>query len=75
MTDSSNNARDKVLIVSCTFVIITLPSAGIWLVFGAGLQHLLSNPKHFRIFNISMAILLVASILPVIWDSIACAPF
>ena len=61
----------QVLIVSATFMVITIPSAGIWLVFGAGLQHVMKDPNHFRIFNISMAVLLVASILPVIWDTIA----
>lgn len=61
----------QVLIVAGTFMVITIPSAGIWLAFGAGLQHLLKDPDHFRIFNISMAVLLIVSILPVIWDSIA----
>lgn len=69
-TTVEGNFFFQVLIVSSTFVIITLPSAGIWLIFGAGLQHVLSNPRHFRVFNISMAILLVASILPVVWDSV-----
>ena len=61
----------QVIIVAGTFLIITIPSAGIWLIFGAGLQHVLTNPNHLRIFNLSMAVLLVASILPVIWDFIA----
>lgn len=60
----------QVMIVAGTFLLITIPSAGVWLIFGAGLQHVLKDPKHLRIFNISMAVLLVASILPVIWDLI-----
>ena len=60
----------QVLIVAGTFLLITIPSAGVWLIFGAGLQHLLRDPGHLRIFNISMAVLLVASILPVIWEMI-----
>ena len=35
---------------------------------GESLQHVLKQPKHLRIFNLSMAVLLVASILPVIRD-------
>ena len=58
----------QVMIVAGTFLLITFPSAGIWLIFGAGLQHVLKQPKHLRIFNLSMAVLLVASILPVIRD-------
>ena len=61
----------QVIIVAGTFLIITIPSAGIWLIFGAGLQHVITNPNHLRIFNLSMAVLLVASILPVIRDFIA----
>ena len=61
----------QVLIVAGTFLVITIPSAGVWLIFGAGLQHVLRDPDHLRIFNISMAVLLVASILPVIWEVIS----
>jgi threonine/homoserine/homoserine lactone efflux protein len=60
----------QVAIVAGTFLVITIPSAGIWLIFGAGLQHVLKDPDHLRIFNLAMAVLLVASILPVIWEVI-----
>ena len=58
----------QVALVCITFFFVTLPCAGVWLVFGAGLQRLLRNPKHLRRFNLAMAILLVASVLPVIRD-------
>jgi threonine/homoserine/homoserine lactone efflux protein len=58
----------QVAIICGTFFLITLPCAGVWLVFGAGLQRLLRDPKHLRIFNVAMALLLVASILPVVAD-------
>ena len=38
----------------------------IWLMFGAGLKRYLDNAVHNRIFNIVMALLLVASMSPVI---------
>ena len=60
----------QVAIICITFFFITLPCAGVWLVFGAGLQRYLRDPKHLRIFNIAMALLLVASILPVVADLI-----
>ena len=60
----------QVAIICITFFFITLPCAGVWLVFGAGLQRFLRDPKHLRIFNIAMALLLVASILPVVADLI-----
>jgi threonine/homoserine/homoserine lactone efflux protein len=58
----------QVLIICTTFTLITLPCAGLWLVFGAGLQHFLKNPRHLKIFNLVMALLLIASIMPVVWE-------
>jgi threonine/homoserine/homoserine lactone efflux protein len=58
----------QVLIICITFTLITLPCAGLWLVFGAGLQHFLKNPRHLKIFNVVMALLLIASITPVVWE-------
>ncbi|MDJ0778081.1 MAG: LysE family translocator [Gammaproteobacteria bacterium] len=58
----------QVTIICLTFALITLPCAGIWLVSGAGLQRFLRDPAHLRTFNIAMALLLVASILPVVWE-------
>jgi len=67
-TSLDDNFLIQVLIICITFMIITIPCAGIWLVFGAGLQHFLKDPRHLKIFNISMALLLIASILPVVWE-------
>jgi len=58
----------QVLIICITFTLITLPCAGLWLVFGAGLQHYLKNPRHLKIFNLVMALLLIVSITPVVWE-------
>ena len=56
----------QVAIICISFALITLPCAGAWLVFGAGLQRFLKDPRHRKTFNIVMALLLVASILPVV---------
>ena len=58
----------QVAIICTSFALITLPCAGAWLVFGAGLQRLLREPRHLRLFNVAMALLLVASIVPVIHE-------
>lgn len=70
-TSLDANFYIQVLIVAGTFALVTLPSAGIWLVFGAGLQHYLRNPEHLKLFNLCMALLLVASIVPIILEMIA----
>ena len=69
-TSLDDNFFLQVAIICIAFFFITLPCAGIWLVFGAALQRLLHNPKHLRTFNIAMALLLVASIIPVLHDSL-----
>lgn len=69
-TTLDDNFFIQVSIICVTFAIITLPCAGVWLVFGAGLQRFLKDPRHLRIFNIAMALLLIASILPVIREMI-----
>ena len=56
----------QVAIICVSFGVIIIPCAGAWLVFGAGLQRFLHDPVHLRLFNIAMAVLLVASILPVV---------
>lgn len=54
------------LISTLLFFIACAPCIFIWLSCGAALQRVLSKPEHQRYFNIAMALLLVASIIPVI---------
>ena len=70
-TTLDDNFFVQVTIVCITFMIITFPCAGVWLVFGAGLQKFLRDPAHLKLFNIAMALLLVGSILPVVWGMLA----
>lgn len=56
----------QILAMALVFWVMTFPSAGVWLFFGVGLKRLVSDPKKQRIFNIGMALLLVASIIPIV---------
>ncbi|SDR60700.1 Threonine/homoserine/homoserine lactone efflux protein [Rhizobiales bacterium GAS113] len=56
-------ARD-LLIVTLICGLINLPSISVWAVFGAGLRRFLSDPGWRRIFNVTMAVLLVLSLWP-----------
>jgi threonine/homoserine/homoserine lactone efflux protein len=47
-------------------LIITLGSSVTWVLFGAALQSLVKSPRAVRIFNITMAVLLIASLYPVL---------
>ncbi len=56
----------SVFIVTFAFVVINFPSVSIWCGFGVALREWLSDPKRLRIFNITMAMLLVASLWPML---------
>ena len=48
------------------FAVATILAVATWTGFGVALRRVLSDPKHARIFNIAMAVLLVASIVPMV---------
>jgi threonine/homoserine/homoserine lactone efflux protein len=48
------------------FAVATLLAVATWTGFGVALRQVLSDPKHARIFNVAMALLLVASIVPMV---------
>jgi threonine/homoserine/homoserine lactone efflux protein len=58
---------ESALLVAGTFLLVIAPSSLIWVFFGSLLRKLLSNPKTLRIFNITMAVLLVLSLVPMLW--------
>jgi threonine/homoserine/homoserine lactone efflux protein len=70
-TSLASDFFTQVLIIALTFMIVAFPSAGSWLVFGSGLKHFLQKPAYQRAFNVSMALLLVASIMPVVIELIS----
>ena len=53
-------------IVAAVFGLMTAPSIAIWAGLGVGLRRWLSDPRRLRIFNVAMAILLVASLWPLL---------
>ncbi|GLP95109.1 LysE family translocator [Paraferrimonas sedimenticola] len=52
--------------IVAAFALVAFPCVGAWLVFGVLLKRWLSKPSQQRLFNWSMALLLVLSILPVV---------
>jgi threonine/homoserine/homoserine lactone efflux protein len=59
----------NVLLIAALFALVNCPSVGLWTVAGSLLRNWLSNVRALRIFNISMALLLVASLYPIFADS------
>ncbi|WP_108883283.1 LysE family transporter [Anderseniella sp. Alg231-50] len=60
------NATVSIIVVAVAFFLVNLPSASIWTMFGSMLREWLSHPTRLKIFNISMAILLVVSLWPML---------
>ncbi len=56
----------SMLILTIVFAAVNLPSVSVWTVFGVSLRGLLTDPKRVRAFNILMALLLVASLWPIV---------
>jgi threonine/homoserine/homoserine lactone efflux protein len=48
------------------FTLATVLSVALWTFFGTVVARLLNNPRRAQIFNIVMALLLIASILPML---------
>lgn len=55
-----------VMIVALVFGIVCGPATGTWTVFGVALKRFLADPKANRVFNLVMALALVASLWPLV---------
>jgi threonine/homoserine/homoserine lactone efflux protein len=58
----------SVLLVAAVFGLIGMPFIAIWAGFGVALRGLLSVPARLRAFNVVMALLLLASTLPFVFE-------
>lgn len=56
----------EVSIITAAFLLVAFPCVGAWLVFGAVLRKVLTKVVFQRLFNITMAIILVLSVVPVL---------
>lgn len=53
-----------VLVLAGTFMLVGAPCSAAWAGFGQGLRRFLDRPAILRAFNVTMAVLLVASLYP-----------
>jgi threonine/homoserine/homoserine lactone efflux protein len=57
----------SVLLLAVMFMAVSVPSCSVWILFGTGVRRWLEHPTRLRIFNVTMAILLVLSLIPAFW--------
>ena len=58
----------EIVLIALIFLVVCIPSISIWTLFGVGIGRILTARKWLRVFNILMALLLVASLIPVFID-------
>ena len=56
----------SILMVAAVFGAVNLPSVSSWTVLGQQMTRVLTSPLRLRVFNVIMALLLVASLWPVV---------
>jgi len=63
---SPSKNMESILLVGVVFGAINLPSVGVWTVLGQQLKKFLTSDTKLRMFNITMALLLIASLYPMV---------
>lgn len=61
---------ESAVLIAAVFTVVGLSSASTWAAFGLGLRGLLTRPGWVRAFNIAMAVLLVASLWPIVAETL-----
>ncbi len=65
-TSVQQDLTPQIITIAMVFLCVAFPCAVVWLGFGVALKRILKNERQQKIFNITMAVLLVASIIPMI---------
>jgi threonine/homoserine/homoserine lactone efflux protein len=63
---SGGSKLSQVVLVVLIFGTINFPLVACWGLFGSAMRRFLQDPKILKIFNVTMAILLVASLYPIV---------
>ncbi|MFB1033988.1 MAG: LysE family translocator [Sinobacterium sp.] len=67
-TSAAEDVLYQILLLATVFVLIGFCSGSTWLFLGKGLKRFLKSDAHRVLFNTVMAVLLVLSILPVVYE-------
>lgn len=58
----------NVCVIALVFALINLPSVCLWAGCGSALRNVLTQPKWLLVFNVTIALLLVVSLYPILFD-------
>ncbi len=57
----------SVFLVAVAFALVNVPSVSTWAGFGTALRGFLADPVRLKWFNVTMGVLLAASVVPMLW--------
>ena len=63
----ASNFYSGLAVVVAVFVFMGFTSASTWALFGVALKGTMNDPRYFRIINLALALMLVASLVPMLW--------
>ena len=63
---SPDHKLSQVALIAVVFGFVNIPSVTTWVVAGQQMQRLLTNTHRLRAFNLTMALLLIASLYPIL---------
>lgn len=63
----AGGSMQAVVVLSLLFALVNAPSVTVWVTFGTTLRRWLTDLRHLRVFNVSMAIMLVLSLYPLLF--------
>ncbi len=63
---AADQSLGAVLVVAAVFGAINLPCISVWTVLGQEMRRVLTSPARLRAFNVTMALLLVATLWPIL---------
>ena len=65
---SATDYTVSLVTLTAVFGLVNLPSVSVWALSGGALKRRLRSPRTVRIFNLVMAVLLLASVTPILLD-------
>ncbi|MDA5093399.1 LysE family translocator [Aliiroseovarius sp. KMU-50] len=63
-----DRSMSAVVLVAMAFGAVNLPSVSTWTILGQQIRRVLTNPTRLTVFNVTMALLLLASLYPVLFS-------
>ena len=67
-TTAEGSLYRQVALLALLFFLVSIPCVGAWAALGAGASRFLMTPRRLRLFNVVMALPLVASLVPLLRD-------